>query len=188
MLTSDVDYIDTWKAMENLVDEGLVKSIGVSNYNITQLERLLSVARIKPLAIQIELHPYFTRDKLVQYCQDKGITVVAYSPFGAPDREFKNEVKDPCVLLQDPVVAAIAKKHGRTSAQVLLRYHIQRGIAVIPKSVTPARIVENAKVFDFQLDKEDYDQLAGLNKNWSIRPASMVAKLQKHKYFPKSDD
>uniref|UniRef100_A0A8C0JBA5 NADP-dependent oxidoreductase domain-containing protein n=1 Tax=Chelonoidis abingdonii TaxID=106734 RepID=A0A8C0JBA5_CHEAB len=128
----------SWQTMEKLVDEGLVKSVGVSNFNVSQLERLLSVCRIKPAANQVELHPYLTQPQLVEYCKSKGIVLIAYSPFGCPN--------SPVPLLENPTVNEIAQKHGKTSAQVLIRFHIQRGIATIPKSITPARIVENAEV------------------------------------------
>uniref|UniRef100_A0A8C3H714 NADP-dependent oxidoreductase domain-containing protein n=1 Tax=Chrysemys picta bellii TaxID=8478 RepID=A0A8C3H714_CHRPI len=130
----------SWQAMEKLVDEGLVKSVGVSNFNVSQLERLLSVCRIKPAANQVELHPYLTQSELVEYCKSKGIVLIAYSPFGCP------ALPCPVPLLENPTVKEIAQKHGKTSAQVLIRFHIQRGIAAIPKSITPARIVENAEV------------------------------------------
>uniref|UniRef100_A0A8C0JBB1 NADP-dependent oxidoreductase domain-containing protein n=1 Tax=Chelonoidis abingdonii TaxID=106734 RepID=A0A8C0JBB1_CHEAB len=116
----------SWQTMEKLVDEGLVKSVGVSNFNVSQLERLLSVCRIKPAANQVELHPYLTQPQLVEYCKSKGIVLIAYSPFGCPPRVLAHQL-----LL---------------SLQVLIRFHIQRGIATIPKSITPARIVENAEV------------------------------------------
>uniref|UniRef100_A0A452H4G3 NADP-dependent oxidoreductase domain-containing protein n=1 Tax=Gopherus agassizii TaxID=38772 RepID=A0A452H4G3_9SAUR len=130
----------SWQAMEKLVDEGLVKSVGVSNFKISQLERLLSVCRIKPAANQVELHPYLTQPELVEYCKSKGIVLIAYSPFGCP------ALPCPVPLLENPTVNEIARKHGKTSAQVLIRFHIQRGIATIPKSITPARIVENTEV------------------------------------------
>ncbi|CAN0104865.1 aldo-keto reductase family 1 member B1-like isoform X1 [Lampetra fluviatilis] len=166
ILAADVDYVDTWKAMEVLVKEGLVKSIGVSNFNIAQLQRLLSVATIKPAVNQVELHPYLPQPELIEFCQSNNVVLTAYSPFGSPDREFKNEKNDPCSLLQDTVVEAIGSKHGKTSAQVLLRYHTQRNIVVIPKSVTPSRIVQNAQSFDFTLDGEDTKKLLGLRRDW----------------------
>uniref|UniRef100_A0A8C0JD72 NADP-dependent oxidoreductase domain-containing protein n=1 Tax=Chelonoidis abingdonii TaxID=106734 RepID=A0A8C0JD72_CHEAB len=136
----------SWQTMEKLVDEGLVKSVGVSNFNVSQLERLLSVCRIKPAANQVELHPYLTQPQLVEYCKSKGIVLIAYSPFGCPALPCPSGENSPVPLLENPTVNEIAQKHGKTSAQVLIRFHIQRGIATIPKSITPARIVENAEV------------------------------------------
>uniref|UniRef100_A0A8C3SKA3 alcohol dehydrogenase (NADP(+)) n=1 Tax=Chelydra serpentina TaxID=8475 RepID=A0A8C3SKA3_CHESE len=151
--------LSSWQAMEKLVDEGLVKSVGVSNFNISQLERLLSVCRIKPAANQVELHPYLTQPELVEYCKSKGIVLIAYSPFGCPARPF------PVPLLENPTVNEIAQKHGKTSTQVLIHFHIQRGIAAIPKSITPSHIVENAEVYDFSLTPKDIKTLEGLNCN-----------------------
>ncbi|XP_044863585.1 aldo-keto reductase family 1 member B1-like isoform X5 [Mauremys mutica] len=162
LLQSDVD---TWRAMEKLVDEGLVKSVGVSNFNISQLERLLSVCRIKPAANQVELHPYLTQPKLVEYCKSKGIVLIAYSPFGCPALPCPSGENSPVPLLENPTVNEIAQKHGKTSAQVLIRFHIQRGIANIPKSITPARIVENAEVYDFHLTHKEIPTLEGLDYN-----------------------
>uniref|UniRef100_A0A8C0GVM0 NADP-dependent oxidoreductase domain-containing protein n=1 Tax=Chelonoidis abingdonii TaxID=106734 RepID=A0A8C0GVM0_CHEAB len=143
----------SWQAMEQLVDEGLVKSVGVSNFNVSQLERLLSVCRIKPATNQVELHPYLTQPQLVEYCKSKGIVLIAY-------RE-----NSPVPLLENPMVNEIAQKHGKTSAQVLVRFHIQRGIATIPKSITPARIVENAEVYVFHLTRKEIKTLEGLDYN-----------------------
>ncbi|XP_030405283.1 1,5-anhydro-D-fructose reductase-like [Gopherus evgoodei] len=165
LLQSDVDYVDTWRAMEKLVDEGLVKSVGVSNFNVSQLERLLSVCRIKPAANQVELHPYLTQPELVEYCKSKGIVLIAYSPFGCPALPCPSGENSPVPLLENPTVNEIAQKHGKTSAQVLIRFHIQRGIATIPKSITPTRIVENAEVYDFHLTRKEIQMLEGLNCN-----------------------
>uniref|UniRef100_A0A8C3XP42 alcohol dehydrogenase (NADP(+)) n=1 Tax=Chelydra serpentina TaxID=8475 RepID=A0A8C3XP42_CHESE len=157
--------LSSWQAMEKLVDEGLVKSVGVSNFNISQLERLLSVCRIKPAANQVELHPYLTQPELVEYCKSKGIVLIAYSPFGCPARPFPTEENSPVPLLENPTVNEIAQKHGKTSTQVLIHFHIQRGIAAIPKSITPSHIVENAEVYDFSLTPKDIKTLEGLNCN-----------------------
>ncbi|MBN3298179.1 AKCL2 reductase, partial [Amia calva] len=168
VLTEDTDYIDTWKAMESLVSSGRVKSIGVSNFNISQLQRLLSVAKIPPAVNQVELHPYLVQSDLVKFCKVNNIVLTAYSPFGSPGRpkEYQRGAMDPEKILQDPVVAEIAKKHQRSSAQILLRYHVQQGIAVIPKSVKPNHILENTKIFDFSLDEEDMKALCGLDRGW----------------------
>ncbi|XP_005988273.1 aldo-keto reductase family 1 member B7 [Latimeria chalumnae] len=187
VLMSDVDYVDTWKAMEALVEEGLVKSIGVSNFNISQLKRLLSVANIKPSVNQVELHPYLCQPKLVEYCKSNGIVLTAYSPFGSPGRDFKGKENDPYNLLNDPVIKEIGQTYGKTSAQVLLRYHVQRGIVVIPKSVTPSRIIENTKIFDFSLTDEDFQKLEGLNRNWRACAWDFVG-TNLHKYYPFNED
>ncbi|XP_065440488.1 aldo-keto reductase family 1 member B15-like isoform X2 [Chrysemys picta bellii] len=125
--------------------------MGVSNFNVSQLERLLSVCRIKPAANQVELHPYLTQPELVEYCKSKGIVLIAYSPFGCPALPCPalpcpSGENSPVPLLENPAVKEIAQKHGKTSAQVLIRFHIQRGITTILKSNLLARIVENAEV------------------------------------------
>ncbi|CAM4702375.1 unnamed protein product [Lepidochelys olivacea] len=186
LLQSDVDYVDTWRAMEKLVDEGLVKSVGVSNFNISQLERLLSVCRIKPAANQVELHPYLTQPKLVEYCRSKGIVLIAYSPFGCPAMPRPTGKNSPVPLLENPTVNEIAQKHGKTSAQVLIRFHLQRGIATIPKSITPSHIVENAEVYDFQLTHKEIQTLEGLNCNTRFIKWKLMG-MDTHKHFPFGD-
>ncbi|XP_043939059.1 aldo-keto reductase family 1 member B1-like [Protopterus annectens] len=183
--SSDVDYIDTWKEMEKLVDEGLVKAIGVSNFSVAQLERLLSACRIKPAVHQVELHPYLTQPRLVQYCKFKGIVLTAYSPLGSPERPFRRD--DEPVLLDDHVVNEIGKNYGKTSAQVLLRYHVQRGVAAVPKSVTPSQIKENIQIFDFSLSEDDMITLEGLNRNWRIAKWEFDG-LPNHKFYPFKED
>ncbi|XP_055624783.1 aldo-keto reductase family 1 member B1-like [Toxorhynchites rutilus septentrionalis] len=165
---SDVDYVETWKAMEKLVGLGLVKNIGLSNFNIKQVQRVLDIARIKPVTNQIENHPYLNQAKLTAFCADKGIIVTAYSPLGSPTRPWVT--KDDIVLMEDGTVHAVAKKYAKDPAQILIRYQIQLGHVVIPKSVTRSRIVSNFDVFSFSLDASDMKQLAGLERNERISP------------------
>ncbi|XP_076589525.1 aldo-keto reductase family 1 member B1 isoform X2 [Chaetodon auriga] len=183
MLTSDIDYIDVWRGMEALQASGKVKSIGVSNFNILQLERLLALCRVPPAVNQVELHPYLVQTELIEFCKSKNIALTAYSPFGSPARSPKliREDADPHKLLEDPVVADIAKKHRHSPAQVLLRYHVQQGVAVIPKSDKPHHILENTKIFDFSLTDEDMRALRGLDRGWK---ACLLDEIKSHPYYP----
>merc|ERR1712130_21245 len=144
----------TWKAMEQFVEEGLVRSIGVSNFEPSNLFDLLSFAKIKPVVNQVEVHPFFIREDLVNICQSYGMHVTAYSPFGNGVKEvFTNEeLKD------------IASKHNKQVGQVILRWLIQRGLSTIPKSVHEERIVQNIDLFDFELTQEEMERIASLDK------------------------
>lgn len=154
-----VPYRETWEAMEELVDAGLVKAIGVANLSVAQLIDLLSYARIKPAMNQIELHPYFQQSRRVEFCQYRDIAVTAYSPLGRPGAP-----EMPGTLVEDDVIIQIARSHKKTPAQVLLRWGTQRSTVVIPKSVHPGRIRENIDIFDFELSKEDMDAIAALER------------------------
>lgn len=142
-----------WIGLQDALKEGKVKSIGVSNFTPAHLEKLKKGdgVTVKPTVNQVELHPWNQQKEIVQYCNGEGIAVEAYSPL----TQGKN--------LGDPAIAAIAKKHSKTPAQVVLRWVLQQGIIVIPKSENPARIKENAAVYDFVLDEEDLSRIAKLD-------------------------
>ncbi|KAL2301841.1 hypothetical protein Nmel_011241 [Mimus melanotis] len=117
-----IDYKDTWKAMEKLVEKGLVKAIGLSNFNSRQIDDVLSVATVKPAVLQVECHPYLAQNELIAHCQKRGLVVTAYSPLGSPDRMWKHP--DEPVLLEEPGVKKIAEKYSKSPAQIILRYRI----------------------------------------------------------------
>ncbi|XP_034082960.1 LOW QUALITY PROTEIN: aldose reductase-related protein 2 [Gymnodraco acuticeps] len=183
MLTSDIDYVDVWRGMEALQASGKVKSIGVSNFSILQLQRLLALCRAPPRCHQIELHPYLVQTEMIELCKSKNIVLTAFSPFGSPARppEMLRGETDPLRLLEDPVVADIAKKHRHSPAQVLLRFHVQQGVAVIPKSDKPHHILENTKIFDFSLTEEDMRALRGLDRGWR---SCLLEEVKSHPYYP----
>ncbi|XP_010589074.2 aldo-keto reductase family 1 member C1-like isoform X2 [Loxodonta africana] len=154
------------KALEKCKDAGLVKSIGVSNFNHRQLEMILNKPglRYKPVCNQVECHPYLNQSKLLDFCKSKDIVLVAYSALGTTRDKRWVDQSSP-VLLDDPVLGALAKKHKRTPALIALRYQLQRGVVVLAKSCNEKRIKENTQVFEFQLTPEDMKDLDGLNRN-----------------------
>ncbi|MFH8294225.1 aldo/keto reductase [Streptomyces sp. NPDC018059] len=158
-LPSKDSYVDTYKAFEKIHADGRAKSIGVSNFLPEHLERLLAETSVIPAVNQIELHPHLQQRASREYHAKQGIATEAWSPLG----QGKG-------LLEVPAIVAIARKHGRTPAQIVLRWHIQLGNVVIPKSVTPSRIKENIDVFDFELDPEDMAAISALNEDRRIGP------------------
>ncbi|XP_023692473.2 aldo-keto reductase family 1 member A1-A isoform X1 [Paramormyrops kingsleyae] len=160
---ADTHYRDTWKAMETLVDQGLVKAIGLSNFNARQTDLILSIARHKPVVNQVECHPFLAQQQLLTHCRDRGVAVAAYSPLGSPDRPWASPGEP--VLMGDPRIKEIARQYGKTAAQVIIRWHVQRGIICIPKSITPSRIQQNLQVLDFQLTDEDMKLIESFNRN-----------------------
>ena len=147
-------YVETWKSFEKLYREGRVRAIGVSNFLPHHLETLRQQTEIMPMVNQIELHPYLWQREAINYCQGHGILVEAWSPLMRGGAAFT-----------EPTVSAIAQKHGRTNAQVILRWELQHGIRVIPKSATPARILENSDLFGFELDQSDMAAIDALERD-----------------------
>lgn len=165
-----IDYLETWRGFEEVLKKGLTRSIGVSNFNIEQMKRLLANCNVPPAVNQIEINLNLGQKELVDYCQSKGVVVVAYSPFGTmvPSRNYPDS---PEPKMDNPTMLSIAKKHGKTVTQIALRYLYQRGIVSIPKTVTKSRVLENASIFDFQLDDEDVATLAQFDNGFrTIRP------------------
>ncbi|KDR09443.1 hypothetical protein L798_00664, partial [Zootermopsis nevadensis] len=150
LLDKSTNHINIWKAMEAQVDAGLAKSIGLSNFNISQIKRVLQSARIPPSNLQVELHAFFQQKELVDFCKEHNIIVCAYAPLGSRGTaklyERAGISKDFPDLLNNPKVLEVAEKYGKTPAQILLRHIVQRGIAAIPKSTNPDRIQQNLQV------------------------------------------
>jgi 2,5-diketo-D-gluconate reductase A len=147
------DYVSTWRALEEFYRDGRARSIGVSNFQPHHLRRLLGESEIIPAVDQIEVNPYLTQDELHGFCAEHRIAVEGYSPLGQGR------------VLEDPTITAIARSAAKTPAQVVLRWHLQRGDIIFPKSVTQDRIRENIDIFDFTLSAEEVDAISALNRN-----------------------
>lgn len=161
----DVDHLETWRAMEEVLKKGYTRSIGLSNFSIRQTQRIMDNCTIKPHNVQVECHIYFPQNELNEFCKKHDITFVAYGPIGSPGRKnYKLAAlgvdfsKEP-IPMEDEIVKSLAQKYKKTPAQVLLRWLIQRDIVVIPKSVNEERIKENFNIFDFQLSHEEMKSL-----------------------------
>jgi diketogulonate reductase-like aldo/keto reductase len=157
-IPSQDQYVETWEALCTLREEGHVRSIGVSNFQIEHLERIVDATGVVPAVNQIELHPRLQQAELRRFHSEHGILTEAWAPLGRGE------------LLDDPVLEKIASGHDRTPAQVVLRWHIQLGNVVIPKSATPSRIEENFQVFDFELSPDEMDRLAELDRGERTGP------------------
>jgi len=155
----------TWQAMESLVDNGSCKHIGVSNFSVVKLKALLDSARLTPEMNQIELHPYLQHPGMLDFCNRHGIHLTAYAPLGSPDRPARLRAPDDSVLLEDPVITAIADRLAAAPAQILISWAIRRGWAVIPKSVTPHRIKQNFDACEIELSDQDILEIDKLNRN-----------------------
>jgi len=155
----DGRYVETWRALEKIAAEGKSRSIGVSNFTVEHLERLAAETGTVPAVNQIELHPRFPQDELRRYHADHGIATEAWSPIGQGGD-----------LLQDPTLATLAERYGKSPAQVVLRWHVQLGNIVFPKSSRPERMRENIDVFDFELSDDDMQAVSGLGTGTRMGP------------------
>ncbi|GAB3843114.1 aldo/keto reductase [Nesterenkonia populi] len=156
--TIEVDYVETWKAMIEIFESGRARSIGVSNFQVPHLQRLIHETSVVPAVNQIEVHPYLTNETVRAFGKEQGIATEAWSPIAQG------------AVLEDPVLTEIAERIGKTTAQVTLRWHIQRGDIVFPKSVTRFRIEENFSLFDFELTDQDIEAISALNKDQRTGP------------------
>lgn len=156
---------ETWQAMERLVHAGLVRYIGVSNFNTGLLRDLLSYAEIPPAVLQVELHPYLTQDKLLRFSREEKIAVTAFSPLGAPSYVPLGMAQEHESIMHERVVLNVVARHGKSAAQVLLRWGVQRGTAVVPKSSRLERLRENLQIFDFELSPDEMAAISALNRN-----------------------
>ena len=148
----DGDYVSTWKTLEEFKADGRARSIGVSNFEVDHLERLAAETDVVPAVNQVELHPYLLNEEVHSYGEEHGIATEAWSPLKQGE------------VLRDPVIVEITERAGRTPAQVVLRWHVQRGNIVFPKSTTPERIRENFELFDFELEPGDVERINGLDR------------------------
>lgn len=162
----DISPVETYLALEKLVQKGLVKSIGVSNFNSMQISEILEKCSIKPVTNQVESHPYLNQSRLLEFCKERKIYLTAYSPLGSPDRPWAKP--DEPKLLDDLKISKMAEKHKKSPAQIVLGWQVQRGVIVIPKSVTPSRIAENADIFDFELTEEEMVEMEGFDCNGRV--------------------
>lgn len=160
----EVPIVETWRALETMVERGLCRAIGVSNFSAAKLGALLEVARVRPACLQVEMHPYLAQPALLASCREQGIAVTAYSPLGSPDRPASMRAADDPVLLEDPVLVEIARRHGASPAQVALAWALARGTAPIPKTVRPERLRENLAACDLSLGAQELRRIDALDR------------------------
>ncbi len=182
--TAPVTIAETWSAMEGLVKAGLVKQIGICNFGCSLLRDLLNHSTIRPSVLQVESHPYLTQEKLLRYCQSEQIAVTAFSPLGAQSY-FSLGMADPSEsLMNHSLIHEVAAIHHRTPAQVLLRWGVQRGTAVVPKSSNEKRLRENLVLFDFELSEAEMRSISRLNRNRRFNDPGDFCESAFNTFFP----
>ena len=179
-----VPIAETWGAMEGLVEAGLVKEIGVCNFNTGLLHDLIASARRKPALLQIESHPYLTQERLIRLAQQYEMAVTAFSPLGSLSYLELGMAEAQECLLDEPVICAAANRLQRSSAQILLRWGLQRGTAVIPKSSQLKRLRENIDVFDFSLSDAEMSAISALNRNRRFNDPGLFCDEAFGSFFP----
>jgi D-xylose reductase len=184
MKPDPVPLADTWRAMEDLVTAGLVRHIGVCNYSAALLRDLLSYATIRPEVLQIELHPMLAQEKLLRFCRGQGVAVTAFSPLGAPSYVPLGMATAEESALAHPTVTEIAARHARTPAQILLRWGVQRGTAVVPKTSNPKRLAENLAVLDFALSADEMAAIAKLDRNRRFNDPGVFCEAAFNTFYP----
>ncbi|EZA54970.1 Alcohol dehydrogenase [NADP+] [Ooceraea biroi] len=183
----NTDHLKVWSMMEQQVQEGRTRAIGLSNFNVTQIKRILANAELAISNLQIESHLYFQQKELVKFCRDNKISVTAYSPLGT--RGYVKQVgmtETIPNMLENPTVLEMAKAYNKTPAQILLKFIVQRGIIAIPKSTNPKRIQENIQLFDWELEVKDMEKLRALDMGESARICdfSFMKGITEHPEFP----
>ncbi|CAH2037525.1 unnamed protein product, partial [Iphiclides podalirius] len=163
---SMTDYLRTWEGMEAAYYLNLTKSIGVSNFNISQMQRLWDNSRIKPAVLQIEVNPTITQEELVEWCRVHGVVIMAYSPFGAI---LGRKQDAPPPRADDQFLQSLSTKYNKTVPQILLRYLLDRSLVAIPRSTNKGRIEQNIDILDFSLTPEEIKKLGSFNKNYRLR-------------------
>ncbi|MDG1905844.1 MAG: aldo/keto reductase [Arenicella sp.] len=184
MRRAPVPLMDTWRAMEALVEAQKSKHIGVCNYNTGLMQDLLNYAKIKPAMLQVESHPYLTQDKLLRLCHEHSIEITAFSPLGALSYVELDMAEKTESVLDKSVVQNAAKRHGKTPAQVVLRWGVQRGTAIIPKTSRPERMLENQDIFDFELSKQEMLDISALNANRRFNDPGEFCEAAFNTFFP----
>ena len=179
-----IPLADTWGAMEELVDAGLVQRIGVCNYNVALLRDLLSIARVQPAVLQVEMHPLLTQEKLLRFCRESKIAVTAFSPLGAPSYVPLGMASEQDSLLIHPMIQSMAASTGRTPAQIILRWGVQRGTAVIPKTSQVKRLKENISVFDFSLSQQQMSDIDALDQGKRFNDPGVFCESAFNTFFP----
>ena len=184
MKPDPVPYAETWGAMEQLVDAGLVRRIGVCNLGTSQIRDLLSYARIRPSVLQVELHPYLTQKPLVRFAHENDIAVTAFSPLGAISYQPLGMAADDESVIETSVIRSIASDLERSPAQVVLRWGIQRGTSVIPKSSDPDHLAQNLALFDFELSDAQMSQIDTLDQNRRFNDPGVFGEAAFNTFFP----
>lgn len=184
MIEDPVPIIETWQAMEELKSEGLIREVGVCNFGTSLLRDLMASSSTPPAVLQIESHPYLTQAKLLRFCEEANIAVTAFSPLGAQSY-FQLSMADPDeAVIEQPIIRSIAQSHDRTPAQVVLRWGVQRGTSIVPKTIRPERMVENISLFDFELSTQEMTAISDLNRNRRFNDPGDFAEAAFNTFFP----
>ena len=184
MKPDNIPLVETWQAMEELVSDGLVREIGVCNFNTALLRDLMNQASVQPAMLQIELHPYLCQDKLVRFCHESNIAVTGFSPLGAQSYFQLNMAETSESVIEQTAIKDIAAKHNRTPAQVVLRWGVQRGTAIVPKTTSEARLKENIALFDFELGDDDMAAISALDRHRRFNDPGDFCEAAFNTYFP----